>query len=182
MRDDQRRQLADAFLKVVAVAVGVGAVIAIGIFIMVKALGFSDSTPAAHSSAQADSPSTLPTRALTPSGSPSPSEEPSATETSKPAKPKAKPKDKIKLSATPEQVGPGERINLTGSYPGADNVALQVQRKENDVWVPFADVQAQVRVGTFETYVITSRTGGMKFRVFDPTTKAASNAVGVIVG
>ena len=71
---------------------------------------------------------------------------------------------------------------LTGSYPGADNVALQVQRKENDVWVPFADVQAQVRVGTFETYVITSRTGGMKFRVFDPTTKAASNAVGVIVG
>ena len=178
MRDDQRRQLADAFLKVVAVAVGVGAVIAIGIFIMVKALGFSDSTPAAHSSAQADSPSTLPTRALTPSGSPSPSEEPSATETSKPARSK----DKIKLSATPGQVGPGERINLTGSYPGADNVALQVQRKENDVWVPFADVQAQVRVGTFETYVITSRTGGMKFRVFDPTSEAASNAVGVTVG
>lgn len=178
MRDDQRRQLAEVFLKVVAIAVGVGVVIAIGVFIMVKALGFSDSTPAAHSSSQPDAPSTLPTRALTPSGSPSPSEEPSATKTSKPAKPK----DKIKLSATPQQVGPGERINLTGSYPGADNVALQVQRKENDVWVPFADVQAQVRVGTFETYVITSRTGGMKFRVFDPTSDAASNAVGVTVG
>ena len=48
--------------------------------------------------------------------------------------------------------------------------------------MPFADVQAQVRVGAFETYVITSRSGGMKFRVFDPTTKEASNAVGVTVG
>jgi hypothetical protein len=178
VRDDQRRQLAEALLKVVAVAVGVGAVIAIGIFIMVQALGFSDNTPAAHSTSQPDAPSTLPTEALTASGSPSPSEEPSATATSK----RARPKNKIKLSATPEQVGPGERINLTGSYPGADNVALQVQRKENDVWVPFADVQTQVRVGTFETYVITSRLGGMKFRVFDPTTHAASNAVGVTVG
>ena len=94
----------------------------------------------------------------------------------------ARSKDKIKLSATPGQVGPGERINLMGTYPGADNVALQVQRKENGAWVPFADVQAQVRVGTFETYVMTSRTGGMKFRVFDPAAKAASNAVAVTVG
>lgn len=178
MRDEQRRQLADAFLKVVVVAVGVGAVIAIGVFIMVKALGFSDGTPAAHSALPDESPSTLPTRALTPSGSPTPSEEPSATETSKPARSK----DKIQLSATPGQVGPGERINLTGTYPGADNVALQVQRKENGAWVPFADVQAQVRVGTFETYVMTSRTGGMKFRVFDPTAQEASNAVAVTVG
>ena len=99
-------------------------------------------------------------------------------ETSKPARSK----DKIQLSATPGQVGPGERINLTGTYPGVDNVALQVQRKENGAWVPFADVQAQVRVGTFETYVMTSRTGGMKFRVFDPTAQEASNAVAVTVG
>ena len=181
MRDDQRRQLAEAFLKVVAVAVGVGLVIALGVYIMVRALGVDDSTSAADSGSQPDAPvSTLPTTALTPSGSPSPSpsEEPSATESSKPPRPK----DKIKLSATPDQVGPGERINLTGTYPGVDNVALQVQRKENKVWVPFADVQAQVRVGTFETYVITSRTGGMKFRVFDPTAQEASNAVAVTVG
>jgi len=176
VEDDQRRQLADALLKVVAIAVGVGAVIAIAVFLIVKALGLGEGPPAAHATAEPDTP--LPTTALTSSGSPTPSEEPSATATSKPARPK----DKIKLSATPEQVAPGERINLTGSYPGADNVALQVQRKENDAWVPFADVQAQVRVGAFETYVITSRTGGMKFRVFDPTSNAASNAVGVTVG
>lgn len=178
MRDDQRRQLAEALLKLVAVAVGVGVVIALGVFIMVRALGFSDSTPAAHSTSQPDAPSTLPTTALTPSGSPSTSERPSPTATPKPARPK----HRIKLSATPVQVAPGERINLTGRYPGADNVALQVQRKENGAWMPFADVQVQVRVGTFETYVITSRSGGMKFRVFDPTTRAASNAVGVTVG
>ena len=178
MRDDQRRQLVEALLKVVAVAVGVGAVIAIGVFIMVRALGFSDNTPAAHSTSQPDAPSTLPTTALTPSGSPSPSEEPSATATSKPARSK----DKIRLTATPGEVGQGERINLTGTYPGADNVALEVQRQENGAWVSFAGVQAQVRVGTFATYVITSRTGGMKFRVFDPTAEAASNAVAVTVG
>ena len=84
LRDDQRRQLAEVLLKVVAVAVGVGAVIAIGVFIMVRALGFSDNTPAAHSTSPPDAPSTLPTTALTPSGSPSPSEEPSVTATSKP--------------------------------------------------------------------------------------------------
>ncbi len=179
MRDDQRRELADALVKVVAVAVGIGAVIAIGVFVMVKALGFSDSTPAAHTNAQPTaSPSALPTRALSPSGSPSPSAEPSATKTSKPAKSR----HKIRLTATPAQVGPGQRINLTGDYPGADNVALQVQRKDSGSWVAFADVQAQVRVGTFATYVVTSRSGGMQFRVFDPTTRAASNAVDVTVG
>ncbi len=181
MRDDQRHQLADALVKVALVALGVGAVVAVGVFVMVRALGFSDSTPAAHSTAQAtDTPSALPTKALTTSGSPSPSpsETPSATATSKPAKSK----NKIVLTVTPVQVGPGQRINLTGSYPGADNVALQVQRKDSGNWSAFADVQAQVRVGTFETYVITSRTGGMKFRVFDPTTRAASNAVEVTVG
>ena len=179
MRDDQRRQLADALIKVALVAVGVGAVIAIGVFIMVKALGFSDSTPAAHSDSQSTStPSALPTKALEATGSPSPSEEPSATKTSEPAKSK----NKIVLTATPAQVGPGQRINLTGRYPGADNVALQVQRKEGAGWVAFADVQAQVRVGTFETYVMTARSGSMKFRVFDPTTRAASNAVDVTVG
>ena len=176
MEDDQRRQLADALLKVVAIAVGVGAVIAIAVFLIVKALGLGEGPPAAHATAEPDTP--LPTTALTSSGSPTPSEEPSATATSKPARSK----DKIRLTATPGEVGQGERINLTGTYPGADNVALEVQRQENGAWVSFAGVQAQVRVGTFATYVITSRTGGMKFRVFDPTAEAASNAVAVTVG
>ena len=105
MRDDQRRQLAEAFLKVVAVAVGVGAVIAIGVFIMVKALGFSDNTPAAHSSAQARLAEHAPDRALTPSGSPSPSEEPSATETSKPAKPRPSPRTRSSCQRHPSRSG-----------------------------------------------------------------------------
>jgi cytoskeletal protein RodZ len=178
VRDDQRRDLTAALLKVAGVAVGIGLVLAIGVFVMVRALGFSDSTPAAHSTSSPDAPlSTLPTRALSPSGSPSASATASSSPTSTPSKPPG-----IMLAASPVQVPPGGRINLTGTYPGADNVSLQVQRKEGGTWTPFANVTAPVRVSAFATYVITSRTGKMSFRVLDPATGRASNAVQVTVG
>jgi hypothetical protein len=178
VRDDQRRDLTEALLKVAGVAVGIGLVLAIGVFVMVRALGFSDNTPAAHSTSGPDaSPSALPTRALTPSGSPSDS---ATAEPSTSASPSTQPG--IKLAASPVQVAPGQRINLTGSYPGADNLSLQVQRKEGGTWAPFADVTAPVKVSSFATYVITSRTGRMSFRVVDTTTGKASNPVQVTVG
>lgn len=178
MRDDQRRDLAAVLLKVAGVAVGIGLVLAIGVFVMVRALGFSDSTPAAHSTSAPDAPlSTLPTRALTPSGSPS---DPASAEPSPSASPTKRPG--IMLAASPVQVAPGQRINLTGSYPGADNLSLQVQRKEGGTWAPFSDVTAPVNVSAFATYVITSRTGKMSFRVVDTTTGKASNPVQVTVG
>ena len=178
MRDDQRRDLTSALLKVAGVAVGIGLVLAIGVFVMVRALGFSDSTPAAHSTSSPDSPlSTLPTRALTPSGSPSGTASAEASPSATPSK-----APDIMLAASPVQVAPGGRINLTGTYPGADNVSLQVQRKEGGTWAPFSTVTAPVRVSAFATYVMTSRTGKMSFRVVDTATGKASNAVEVTVG
>lgn len=178
MRDDQRRDLTAALLKVAAVALGIGLLLAVVVFVMVRALGLGGGTPAAHSAATPEaSPSTLPTRALTPSGSPSGSAPAEPTATAKPTK-----HHDIMLAASPVQVAPGGRISLTGRYPAADNVSLQVQSKQGGSWGPFADVTAQVRGGVFETYVITSRTGITSFRVVDPATRRASNPVKVRVG
>jgi hypothetical protein len=73
-----------------------------------------------------------------------------------------------------------ERVNLTGTYKGADNLVLKVQRFESGRWSDFG-VDATVRVGTFATYVQTGRPGEQRFRVYDPVAKQGSNVVVVSV-
>ena len=73
-----------------------------------------------------------------------------------------------------------ERVNFTGTYNGADNLQLEVQRFEDGKWKDFG-VQATVRVGTFETYIMTGRTGENRFRVFDPETDEGSNVILVTI-
>lgn len=183
MQDQQGRNLVDAVLKLVGVAVAVGLVIGLGAFVMVKALGFSGSTPSTHATSPEDTsePSSLPTVALTRTdetgGNSGPDESSTPNLTSGPRKNRT-----IQMSATPVSVKPMERINITGTWRGHDNVALQVQRKQNGAWSDFADVQAQVQVGTFTTYVMTSHAGANRFRVRDPATGKVSNAVSITVG
>jgi len=77
-----------------------------------------------------------------------------------------KDKKKPKLNATPNHVSPGERINLTGRIPKADpGTQLQVQRLENGDWDDFPVVAETDDNGSFETWVVTGRTGKMKFRM-----------------
>jgi hypothetical protein len=87
----------------------------------------------------------------------------------------------LNLTAAPVFVKPMERINLTGTWPGHDNQSLLVQRLEDGKWADFG-VQVNVNVGTFETYVMTGRSGDQRFRVFDPSTQTGSNDVTVTVG
>ncbi len=181
MRDEQRRALLQAVLKVVAVAVVAGVVIGLGALVLVKGLGLN-SAPAAHSSAPAAaSPSALPTVALSspgPTGQATPTASPSST----PPTPAPKKKKAIQLSASPASVHAMQRVNLTGTWPGHDKVALQVQSKQTGAWTDFAGVQAQVSGGTFTTYVQTGRAGENRFRVRDPASGAVSKAVTVTVG
>lgn len=179
MEDEQAA--IDAVLKFAVLALVVGAVLGLATFLGIKTLGVGGGNggPTADP-LPGDTPSALPTVALsdpgsTPSKSPSaaPSEEPSTT---------APPKGAMKLNASPGQVAPGERINLTGTYQGRDNLTLVVQRKTGGAWSQFADVTVPVRVGTFSTYVITSRSGIQVFRVFDQQANKGSNAVKVTVG
>lgn len=86
----------------------------------------------------------------------------------------------LHLAASPSTVAPMGRVNLTGTWPGHDNIELQVQRLEGRSWSDFPTT-ATVRVGTFATYVRTGRAGVNEFRVVDPSTHTASNSVRITV-
>lgn len=175
--------VATALVKVLGIALVIGAVVAGGIFLAVRSLGLGAGNDSAASDLPdpASSSSPLPTVALTPSGSAgtspsaSPSEDDSASES-------PSPDGKLTLSAAQAQVASGQRIDLTGRYAGQNGTVLQVQRKSGGSWGPFSDVTARVQGGGFSTYVITSRGGKQRFRVFDDDAGLGSNPVVVTVG
>ena len=86
----------------------------------------------------------------------------------------------ITLQAFPDKVAPGQRINLTGVYPGGEGSTLQVQRMEGG-WTDFP-VTTSVSGGLYNTWIVTSRTGTQKFRVLDIGSNRHSNAVTVSIG
>ena len=116
-----------------------------------------------------------------PSRSSSPSASASSSGSATPSPTPTKKQPKITLQAFPQQVSPGQRINLTGVYRGGEGARLQVERFEGGRWNDFP-VGASVSGGQFTTYITTSRTGPQRFRVVDPLSNARSNAVRVTVG
>jgi hypothetical protein len=177
-RADPRQQLTAVVLKLLVVALSVGLVIGGGAWVMVKALGLDSAEVTGLGPSQVEPPTPLPTTALP---QPSDNSSPSGSATDLPTVPTAPNTGGLYLSASPVFVKPMERINLTGQWPGHDNESVLVQRFENGKWSDFG-VQANVNLGTFETYVMTGHTGAQKFRVFDPGTKTQSNEVQVTVG
>ncbi len=185
------RQLFVSLVALVVVAVVVGgilAVIALGVA-RVSGLG-NGSGPQAEPSLffptheptvrpqtfpGPSSPSADASTAPTPSASPSSPSSPAAS-----PKPK-KPKKQITLQAFPQQVSPGQRINLTGAYRGAEGATLQVQRNDGSGWRDFP-VTVTVSGGIFHTWVTTSHTGKNRFRVADAGAGRRSNPVDVTVG
>jgi hypothetical protein len=174
--DPPRSQVRGALLMGLGVVVALGLVIAVGTALMVNALGLDQGQASGPAGSSTSGPaSTLPTTAL-----PVPGGTSSSAEASESAKPKRAAKA-IRLDASPLQVGAMQRIDLTGSYRGADNTVLEVQRNENGSWGNFG-VQATVHGGTFATYIMTGHTGRNRLRVLDPATGKASNVVAVTVG
>jgi hypothetical protein len=180
--EERSEQVRNALLKALAVVVVIGVVIALGTTIVVRALGLDENDSSGPVGSQPDVPTkALPTTALPDPGEDGdqaePSEEPSASPSASPNKGTGD----IQLDISPIKAGPGDRVNLTGTYQGADNLSLEVQRFEDGTWRNFG-VQATVRVGTYATYVQTQRPGEQRFRMFDPTTKDGSNVVLVTIG
>ncbi|MCW2761468.1 MAG: hypothetical protein JWR85_1669 [Marmoricola sp.] len=177
---DRSAQVRGALLKALAVVVVIGVVIALGTTIVVRALGLNESdSPGPIGAAPSGPVEPLPTTALpVPGEDPQdagPTEEPSASASADAGS------GDIELEISPVNARPGERVNLTGSYRGADNLALEVQRFEDGAWQNFG-VDANVRVGTYATYVMTQRTGEMRFRMYDPQSQQGSNVVLVTIG
>lgn len=92
---------------------------------------------------------------------------------------KNKKQKSISLSAHPHSASTYQRVNLTGRWPGHNGVTLQVQRNLGDGWTDFP-TSAQVRGGSFSTYIETGRSGKNRFRVVDGSGKK-SNAVTVVI-
>jgi hypothetical protein len=193
MDDDRGRgQLQAVLLKGLAVVAGICVVIALGTLIMVKALGLDSgggggdgsATPAAL---EPEPATPLPTTALPVPGQ---SDQPASGQGGQHGPGKHRHQTKrdntsakgFHLTATPAFVKPMQRINLTGTYPHHDNMSVVVQRFDGGQWSSFAGVDASVDLGTFQTYVMTGRSGDNRFRMFDPSTGKASNAVTVTVG
>jgi hypothetical protein len=178
MDDEQRsEQVRTALFKALGVFVAIAVVIALGTVFMVHALGLNQSDDDGPLGASATgSPSPLPTKALpVPSQSASPSDQPSGDAT-----PAEGGDGDIELEVSPVIASPMERINLTGTYKGADNQVLQIQRYTDGTWTNF-DAKTTVRVGTFATYIMTGRAGENRIRVFDPKANKGSNVILVTI-
>lgn len=91
-----------------------------------------------------------------------------------------KPANAISLSAGTDSAGPMERIDLSGTYD-EEGAVLQVQRFSDGSWGDFP-VTVSVSGGQFSTYVQTSTTGDVKFRVVDSDSGEQSNEVSVQIG
>ena len=177
--DDGSEQVSSVLMKGLLVIVLIGVVIALGTTIVVRALGLNEG--ASSSSGPVGSESTEVTKPMPTTALPVPGEDKtSQDEFEEQVPPKSGKKGRIQLDVSPVIARPNERVNLTGTYRKADNVGLQVQRYENGRWSDFG-VSAAVRVGTFETYVMTGQSGEQRFRMYDPATKRGSNVVLVTI-
>jgi len=175
--DERSDQVRSALLKALAVVAGIAVLIALGTTVMVRALGLDESeSPGPLSGSSSDQTKPLPTTALPVPGEKTETPDPS---TSPSASPNGATGD-IELRVSPLMARPMERVNFTGSYKGADNTELQVQRFETGKWSNFG-VTATVKVGTYTTYIMTGRSGENRFRVYDPKAKKGSNVILVTV-
>ncbi len=176
--DDGSEQVSSVLMKGLLVIVLIGVVIALGTTIVVRALGLNEG---ASSSGPVGSEPTEVTKPMPTTALPVPGEDKtSQDEFEEQVPPKSGKKGRIQLDVSPVIARPNERVNLTGTYRKADNVGLAVQRYENGRWSDFG-VSAAVRVGTFETYVMTGQSGEQRFRMYDPATKRGSNVVLVTI-
>jgi hypothetical protein len=177
------RQLLVAVVVLVAVALVIGGVASVVALGAAKVTGINDAHPTATARPSLYLPSGDPTTKVDPYPAPSGGRTPGPTARSATPSPKPKPKPKhpaFSLRATPPRVAAGERITLSGSYPGHDGARITVQRFESD-WVDFP-VTATVHGGAFSTYITTSHTGVNRLRMTDVTADRSSNAVRVTVG
>ena len=184
MDDDERErsaQVRSALLKALGASVVIGVVIALGTTMLVRALGLDERTASGSGdpvgSDAATSPSALPTTALAPAGGRR-GEPDRGAERDRPPTSRAVVAATSSLDVSPVIARPMERINLTGTYKGADAVQLQVQRFD-DGWTDF-DAKTTVRVGVRHLHHDRAR-GENRFRVYDPQAEKGSNVILVTI-
>lgn len=88
------------------------------------------------------------------------------------------------LSADNTSIAPGEKLRLTGAFPGLSaGTAIQVQVKDSgQPWDNFPVTTTTKSGGTFETVIFTTRTGERQFRLIDKASNTTTPSVTVTIG
>lgn len=163
----ERKTLAKKFAWGFAiVGIAIGLIFGLSAVLVVDASGIKDvSLP--------DTPT--PTAAKTPTATPSPT--PTANPTAE-----ATPKPTLVAEST--SIAPGERLRLTGEFPGADKGAtIQVQVKDaGESWENFPVTTRTDDAGKFRTVIFTTRTGEREFRMLNKNTNESTPAVKISIG
>jgi len=90
-----------------------------------------------------------------------------------------KPKSAISLAAGAPSVSGDEQLYLSGTYPGGEGSILDIEYKVNaEPWREF-NLDVNVSGQAFATYVYTSNSGTIKWRMWDKSRNKRSNAVTV---
>jgi len=192
------RPVLNGLVALIAVALGVGLVLALVALVGSKVLGLGDDGGDSAADATVHQSMYLPTPVETDEATgplvtlhTQDTEEPPATGDAESDLPGDEPTTEatsesagageISLQALATTVASGERIYFSGVYPGGEGAILFVQRFENGDW---ADFPASVGVtnGTFSSYIFTGVSGVNRFRVVDRDSGKVSNEISVTVG
>lgn len=188
MSESEDKPVVNGLVALVAVAVVVGILAGVGALAGTKVLGFGGSSGGSGATAAEDS-LYLPDPQKT-SKNPNPlvtlqSDDDDAADSSKSPKSKdkgekeKKPKREITLSAASSTASPGQDFYLSGTYPKGEGAVLDVEIRVNgEDWSEFP-VDVNVSNESFTTYVNTSKTGSVQWRLVDRERKVTSNAVKV---
>ena len=186
MSQSEDRPVLTGLVALVGVAVVVGLLAGVGVLVGSRVVGLTGDSAAGNGQAEGQASLYLPDpERTTDDGGPliTLDSEPSQQSTKKDEKPSEepsveKPKNAITLSAGSTTVG-DENLYLSGVYPGGEGAILDIEYKVNDA--PWREFNLDVNVSgqQFATYVYTSNTGTIKWRVWDKSKNKRSNAVTV---
>ncbi len=188
------RAVLNGLVALVAVALGVGLILALVVLMGTKVLGIGGDDGSSTADSTARDSMYLPTPVETEESSgplitlhtqdaddddesadgdpDEPSSEPTESES---------PDGEISLQAQNPSVAGGERIYFSGTYPGGEGAILWVQRWQDGSWVDFP-ASVGVTNGTFSSYIFTGVSGVNRFRVIDRDDDTVSNEIRVQVG
>ncbi len=173
-------------LALVATAIVVGGVLAVGAAVATRATGLADSGGGTGGTVETTGQETLflpeptdtgsdPVPYITLSDVPEP-DLPSSTFSETPEEPETE----IELFSAQSEVGAMEPIDLSGTYRGGDGAVLDVQQFQSGEWTDFP-VTVAVNGDEFSTFIQASALGENRFRVYDSDADEASNEVRVVI-
>ncbi len=165
----ERKALATKFAWGFAiVGIAIGLIFGLGGVVAVDASGIKDvSMPDTSTPTATESPTATPTPAPTTTATPSAEASPEPT-----------------LEAANTSIAPGERLRLTGEFPGApDGTPVQVQvRDAGTGWDDFPVSTQTDASGSVNAVIFTTRTGEREFRLLNKNTNEATPAVKISIG